>query len=99
MTDAAVAPRRRGSASGPDRVVVTLGSLTAFLIVLAVLAGQLRATPAHAPAHHVIVLRRIYRTTIVDDGGGAATGASSVTQSVSTSGSAAASSAPTTRTS
>lgn len=91
---------RRSSSSGPDRVVVGLGSVTAFLIVLAVLAGQLRAAPAQAPVHRQLIIRRIYATTIVEDPSGSPAARSTVTQSVSTSGSTPGSAAtPTTRTS
>jgi hypothetical protein len=90
-------PRR-----GPDRVTIALLTLAAFLVVLAVLAGRLRAAPTAAPVRHVVVLRRIYRTTVIDDNRAGAAGSSSM--SVSTSGAGApsagaAAAAPATRTS
>jgi hypothetical protein len=94
------AGRRLGS-SGPDRLTVALFSLAAFLAVLALLAGQLRAASVNSAARPVLVLRKVYRTTVVEtiaDGSGA--GGTSVTQSVSSSGSGATTlAAPTTRTS
>ncbi len=94
------AGRRRGS-SGPDRLTVVLFSLAAFLAVLALLAGQLRAASASSGARPALVLRKVYRTTVIEtitDGSGA--GGTSVTQSVSSSGSGATTlAAPTTRTS
>jgi hypothetical protein len=91
-------PRR---ASGPDRLMVGLLSLGAFLVVLALLAGSLRSAPGPSGARQVRVLRKIYRTTVVETvtGAGGSAGAS-VTQSVSSSGSTGtAAPAPTTRTS
>jgi hypothetical protein len=94
------AGRRRGS-SGPDRLTVVLFSLAAFLAVLALLAGQLRAASANSGARPVLVLRKVYRTTVVETiAGGSRAGGTSVTQSVSSSGSGATTlAAPTTRTS
>ena len=83
-----------------DRVTVALLSVAAFLAVLALLGTQLRGAAAHAPAHRVVVLRRIYRTTIVETVHGGAPGGPSVTQSVSSSGGAMTpTAAPATRTS
>jgi hypothetical protein len=100
-TEAAVAgagPRRR-PALGPDRLTVVLMSLAGFLVMLALLASQLR--PTLVTAHHsVVVLRRVYQTTVVDTvrGSGASAGGTSVSQSISSSGSVPPA-APTTRTS
>jgi hypothetical protein len=72
-------------------------ALTVFLVILTVLAWQMRSAPA-APAHRVVVLRRVYETRVVETVVGAPGGASSVTQSESSSGSAAPQlAAPTTR--
>jgi hypothetical protein len=103
MTEVASAlprPARPRARRGPDRVTVALLTLAAFLLVLAVLAGRLRAAPVAAPARHVVVLRRIYRTTIVDDSRSDSAGGSSSSVSVSTSGGGSATpAAPATRTS
>lgn len=102
MTDLAVTvPRRARSRRGPDRVTVMLTTLAIFLVVFAVLATRLRATPAasSAPAPRVVVLRRIYQTTVVSDGAPHGR-AGRATVSVSTSGAASpTAAAPTTRTS
>jgi hypothetical protein len=91
---------RRGS-SGPDRLTVVLFSMAAFLVVLALLASQLRAVPAHTGARPVLVLRKEYRTTVIETiANGSGPGGTSVSQSVSSSsagGTAVA--APTTRSS
>ena len=84
---------------GPDRLTVALLTVSAFLLVFAMLATQLRAAPA--PAHHrVVLIRRIYETRVVQTQGGqgaaGAAGGNSVTQSVSSSGATTAA-APTTR--
>jgi hypothetical protein len=82
-------PRRAtAAAAGPDRITVMLLTLTVFLVILAVLAWQMRSVPAQ-PVHRVVVLRRLYETRVVETVVGATGGASSVTQSVSSSGSAA----------
>ncbi|MGN6372307.1 MAG: hypothetical protein ACTHM1_04870 [Solirubrobacteraceae bacterium] len=66
-------------------------SLTAFLLVLAVLGTQLKGTSSR-PRRPLVVLRRIYRTTVVERvlpaGQTGPTAGASVTQSVSGSGSA-----------
>ena len=82
-------PSRR---AGPDRVTTGLLAVTAFLVVLAVLASNVRATPTRLTPHRVILVRRIYQTSIIDDRATARSirGNSSVTQSVATSGSSAA---------
>jgi hypothetical protein len=96
---------RRGSGgrrtSGPDRLTVWLVAGAAFLAVLALLAGQLRARTSRTAAAPVVVVRRIYETRIVEtvpSAGGAAAG-TSVSQSVSSSGAPAASAPVSTRTS
>ncbi len=93
LTPAARRNRSGGrSASGPDRFTVWLLSCAAFLVVLALLAGELRG-PAPRTAHKpVVVLRRVYETRVIETvrgpaGGGG--GGTSVSQSVSSSGSAA----------
>ena len=92
------APRTRRPKSGADRLSVILFSIAAFLLVLALLAWQLKAPPARLAARPVVVMKRIYTTTVVETVPGR--GGTSMSQSVSSSGSAyAASSAPTTRSS
>ncbi len=76
-----------------------LFSLAAFLVVLALLAWQLRASPSAATARPVLVVRRVYQTTVVETIRGSGSG-TSVSQSVSSSGSGSLPlAAPTTRTS
>ncbi len=77
--------RRRAARSGPDRLSVILFSLAAFLVVLALLATQLRAHPLRSTPRQVVVLRRIYRTTVIETAPGRGSG-TSVSQSVSSSG-------------
>ncbi len=82
-----------------DRLTIAMGSLAAFLIVLALLATQLEhAGTRHASAHAVLV-RRIYETTVVErvPAKSSARSTNSVTQSVSGTGSLPAT--PVTRTS
>jgi hypothetical protein len=91
----------RRAATGVDRVTVWLFSLTAFLLVLALLATQLPADTDHAK-RPIVVLRKVYETTVVETvaGGRGAATAPSVTQSVSSSGSSqSVAAAPTTRSS
>lgn len=90
---------RRPPARGPDRLSLMLFGLAAFLIVLTLLAIELRDAPVHHPAP-VVLVRRVYRTTVIETriGPGRVT-APSVSQSVSSSGAAGAAPAPTTRTS
>lgn len=97
------APRARG---GPDRVTVALLSLTAFLLVLALLGSQLsHAGATHAPPRtRAVLLRRVYRTTVVERilpaGSGGPSGGTSVSQSESgPAGPLAPPAAPVTRTS
>jgi hypothetical protein len=92
---------RSGGTSGPDRLTVTLLALAGFMVVLALLAWQLRPASARPVRRPVVVLRKIYRTTIVETiAGGNGASATSVSQSVSASGSSyAPSAAPTTRSS
>ena len=84
MTAATTTSRRR--ATGPDRITVMLLTLTVFLIILAVLAWQVRSVPART-ARRMVVVRRVYETRVVETVVGAPGGGSSVTQSVSSSGS------------
>jgi hypothetical protein len=82
-----------------DRLTIAMGSLAAFLVVLALLATQLgHASPTHPPARAVLV-RRIYETKVVErvPATSAARSTNSVTQSVSGTGSLPAT--PVTRTS
>jgi hypothetical protein len=96
---AAVTTTSRRRPTGPDRVTVMLLSLTVFLVILAVLAWQVRSAPAR-PGRRMVVVRRVYETRVVETVVGAPGGGSSVTQSVSSSGSASPLPAgPTTRTS
>jgi hypothetical protein len=78
MTETVRAPRR-----GPDRLSLALFSLTAFLLVLALLGTQIAPPkPPPAPPRPVIV-RRIYVTTVVEKvpaGVAAAAPRSTVTQ-------------------
>jgi len=94
---------RRGSggrrASGPDRLTVWLLAGAAFLAVLALLAGQLRAGTSRTAAAPVVVVRRIYETRIVETVPSAGGGGTSVSQSVSSSGAPVASAPVSTRTS
>jgi hypothetical protein len=84
--------RRRGA----DRLTVLLVSVAGFLVVLALLATELR-TAAASSTHRVVLVRRIYQTTIIETVPGGS-GGPAVTQSVSSTGSSAPA-APTTRTS
>jgi len=80
-----------------DRVSVILMSLAAFLVVLALLAWQLRSPAAtRSAARPGLVIRRVYETTVVETirGGGSSGSGSSVSQSVSSSGSASLPAAP-----
>ena len=95
--------RRR--ASGPDRLTVVLLTVAAFLVVLSLLAGELRPVTRHVAARR-IVLRRVIETrvieTVIPTPGANATGSSVTSASVSSSGSGApayAGGAPVTRTS
>lgn len=94
------AGRRRRTASGPDRVTVVLLSVAAFLVMLALLAGQMSASAARAPAPRVVLLRKLVRTTMLETvtGGTGRPTAVSSSQSSSVSGGPV-SAAPTTRTS
>ena len=72
---------------GPDPLTVGLLGLTAFLVVLALLANQLPTGPASAN-RRVPIVRRIYRTTIIETIVGApGPSGRSVSQSVASSGS------------
>jgi len=61
MTDGARARR-----SGPDRLSVALFSLTAFLLVLALLGTQLQTPRAPAARARSVIIRRVYLTTVVE---------------------------------
>jgi hypothetical protein len=87
----ATATRRRSgrgpAAPGLDRLTVVLFSLAAFLVVLALLAAQLRGAASHGAPRPVLVVRKIYRTTVVETlTGGSGPAGTSVSQSVSSSG-------------
>jgi hypothetical protein len=87
----ATATRRRSgrgaAVPGLDRVTVALCSLAAFLVVLALLAAQLRGAASHGASRPVLVVRKIYRTTVVETiTGGSGPAGTSVSQSVSSSG-------------
>ena len=78
-------PRPRTRLRTPDRLTVMLFSVAAFLIVLALLAGQMRSQIPHA-GPRTMVVRRVYSTKIVETViGPSRAGGSSVTQSVSSS--------------
>jgi hypothetical protein len=84
-TAAETTSRRASPARGPDGVTVTLLTVAGFLVILALLAWQMRSAPTH-PARRVIVMRRIYETRVVETiVGGSRRGGSSITQSVSSS--------------
>ena len=55
-------PTRR---SGPDRISLALVSVTAFLLVLALLGTQVQA-PRPAPTPRPVIVRRVYVTTVVE---------------------------------
>jgi hypothetical protein len=98
---AAARTGRQRPATGIDRLTVGLFSLTAFLLVLALLATQIPAGAA-TPRHPVVVVRTIYETTVVETvtGASAAPETPAVTQSVSsTSSGESAAAAPITRSS
>jgi hypothetical protein len=59
-----------------------LFSLAAFLVVLAVLAYQLRVTPHHGRSRPQVIVRRVYQTTVVETVAGPGP-STSVSQSVS----------------
>jgi len=96
-TAAATTSGKRPHGAGPDGVTVTLLTVAAFLATLALLASQMRASPAR-PAHRVVVVRRVYETRVVETVVGGA-GGSSVTQSVSGTPATALAPVPTTRSS
>jgi hypothetical protein len=98
MATVATTSPRRANEAGPDRLTVMLLTLTVFLVMVAVLAWQMRSAPPR-PVRRMVVLRRVYETRVIETVAGATGGGSSVTQSVSSSGSASAPPAATTRTS
>jgi hypothetical protein len=78
---------RRPAVPGLDRLTVALFSLATFLVVLALLAGQVRGAASHGASRSVLVVRKIYRTTVVETlNGGSGPAGTSVSQSVSSSG-------------
>lgn len=99
-TVATTSPRRATvTAAAADGVAVMLLTMAAFLVIVALLAWQVRSAPAQ-PRPRVIVLRRVYETRVVETVIGAAGERSTVTQSVSSSAPlASVSTGPTTRSS
>jgi len=82
-TVAETTSRRASPARGPDGVTVTLLTVAGFLVILALLAWQMRSAPTR-PARRVIVMRRVYETRVVETVvGGSGPGGRSITQSVS----------------
>lgn len=78
-------PARRAKV-GPDRVAIGLFSLSAFLVVLALLGTQLVHAHANPSRATPVLIRRIYRTTVVErivPASSRSRSGSSVTQSVS----------------
>ena len=67
-----------------DRVSVALFSLTAFLLVLALLGSQLHQV-SRPPAHTAVLVRKIYRTTVMERVIGASSKPGSSQTSVSSS--------------
>ena len=61
MTDA-----RPARHAGPDRTSLALFSLTAFLLVLALLGTQLQVPRPAAAAPRPVIVRRVYITTVVE---------------------------------
>jgi hypothetical protein len=104
MSEQALVNPPRRARGGPDRVTVALCSLTAFLLVLALLGAQLsHAGSNRGAARRSILVRRIYKTTVIErvlPAGVGGPGGTSVAQSVSGSSSGSLpSTAPVTRTS
>jgi hypothetical protein len=93
MATAATSPQRKAIPARLDRVSCALFVLAAFLVVLALLAWQLKSSGG-ASSRSVILLRRIYQTRVIDTVPGPSRAAPAVTQSVSSSGSAPPLSAP-----
>ena len=58
-------PARRHRASH-DRITIGLLALTAFLLVLALLASQLTGASGGQARRRPVVVRRIYRTTVLE---------------------------------
>jgi hypothetical protein len=96
-----VGPEAGAPPPDPDRLTVWLLAGAAFLAVLALLAGQLRAGAPRTATASVVVVRRIYETRVVETGPSASGGAggTSVSQSVSSGGGPVASAPVSTRTS
>lgn len=88
MTERAPTARARRARGGTDRITVALCSLTAFLLVLALLSTQLgsHAGFVRAAARRSVMVRRIYKTTVIErvlPAGVGGPGGTSVAQSVS----------------
>jgi hypothetical protein len=75
---------RTARSTGPDGVTVTMLTLAGFLAILALMAWQIRSSPARPP-RRMIVVRRVYETHVIETIVGATHGGNSVTQSVSSS--------------
>jgi len=69
-----------------DRVSVALFSVTAFLLVLALLGSQLDLGARSTPAHAAVLVRKIYRTTVMERVIGASAGPASQTSVSSSAG-------------
>ena len=93
MATAATSTQRKAIPARLDRVSSALFVLAAFLVVLALLAWQLKSS-AGASTRSVILLRRVYQTRVIESVQGSSRRAPAVTQSVSSSGSAPAPPAP-----
>jgi hypothetical protein len=87
MATAAATTNRKRSRPGPDRLSAALFTLAAFLVVLALLATQLKA-PRAVNLQPQVLVRRIYETRTVETVIGSSRRGSSSTQSVSSSASA-----------
>jgi len=58
---------RRTRGGGPDRMTIALLSVTAFLLLLAVLGSQLRHTSSAVVARpRSVIVRKVYVTTVVE---------------------------------
>lgn len=88
--------RARSTRGGPDRLSIVLFSAALFLILLALLAHQLRSASLAKTPRYTLV-RKVYRTRVIETIIGP--GPVSVSQSVASSGSLSAAPALSTRTS
>ena len=68
-----------------DRVSVALFSVTAFLLVLALLGSQLDQATRRPPARAAVTVRKIYRTTVMESVIGASSRPGSSQTSISSS--------------